>query len=325
MRLTHYEILGVDRNVDIDGLKEAKKRKVLEVHPDKNLDKDTSAQFRLVLKAYQVLSDPQERDNYDRDLSNLLKVQNSPAADPSLFKHTKPEDKSAKPKDPEKKTPGPSIFEQYKPKVGINDEYDFFYKFVFIGSSLNSMKTNLIKAIVNNPFQSETRLGVGFETKTLKIEKIGIVKIHLWDTFAKEQFRQINQIFYSSAAATVVVVDAANETTLENAKSQLTSLKKNGQLYNMIISFVMVNSNPALKKSDLEHLDEYFEGFPISQKIEVNLEKPNPAELECFLSELVKLVYNEEYKLPTEPLIGGLTKKDESKEGLGDNTNCLVM
>jgi molecular chaperone DnaJ len=62
----YYEILGVDRNVTEDDLKKAFRKLAMKYHPDRNPDdKDAEHQFKKVAEAYQILSDPQRRRQYD--------------------------------------------------------------------------------------------------------------------------------------------------------------------------------------------------------------------------------------------------------------------
>ena len=61
----HYEVLGVSRDASADDIKKAYRRLARELHPDVNPSPDASDQFKLVTHAYDVLSDPQQRQNYD--------------------------------------------------------------------------------------------------------------------------------------------------------------------------------------------------------------------------------------------------------------------
>jgi len=62
-----YGILGVDRNASADDVKKAYRKRARELHPDANPDDPTAEdKFKELSRAYEVLSDPQQRANYDR-------------------------------------------------------------------------------------------------------------------------------------------------------------------------------------------------------------------------------------------------------------------
>ena len=69
MKRDYYEVLEVSRDAGADDLKKAYRRLALKHHPDKNSAADRSEaedRFKELSEAYQVLSDPERRAQYDR-------------------------------------------------------------------------------------------------------------------------------------------------------------------------------------------------------------------------------------------------------------------
>lgn len=64
----YYNTLGVDRESSQDEIKRAYRRLAKKYHPDLNKQnhKEAEEKFKEVSEAYEVLSDPQKRSNYDR-------------------------------------------------------------------------------------------------------------------------------------------------------------------------------------------------------------------------------------------------------------------
>ncbi|KAI2490796.1 hypothetical protein MHU86_23761 [Fragilaria crotonensis] len=67
---TYYDVLGVDPSADAKTIRQAYLKLSLKYHPDKNPnDKEAAkAKFCAIGQAYEVLSNPTERSNYDREL-----------------------------------------------------------------------------------------------------------------------------------------------------------------------------------------------------------------------------------------------------------------
>jgi DnaJ-class molecular chaperone len=62
-----YEVLGVTRKADADELKKAYRKLAMQFHPDKNPnDKKSEERFKEISEAYDTLSDPQKKQNYDQ-------------------------------------------------------------------------------------------------------------------------------------------------------------------------------------------------------------------------------------------------------------------
>jgi molecular chaperone DnaJ len=62
----YYEVLGVDRNATPEDLKKAFRKQALKFHPDRNKEADANDRFKEVNEAYQVLSDPKRKTQYDQ-------------------------------------------------------------------------------------------------------------------------------------------------------------------------------------------------------------------------------------------------------------------
>ncbi|MSP22612.1 MAG: molecular chaperone DnaJ [Dehalococcoidia bacterium] len=61
-----YELLGVARDASQEEVKRAFRKLAMQYHPDRNHADDAEARFKEINAAYEVLSDPDKRANYDR-------------------------------------------------------------------------------------------------------------------------------------------------------------------------------------------------------------------------------------------------------------------
>ncbi len=63
----YYEVLGVDKGASEDEIKKAYRKIAIKYHPDRNPgDKNAEEKFKEAAEAYDVLHDPQKRQQYDR-------------------------------------------------------------------------------------------------------------------------------------------------------------------------------------------------------------------------------------------------------------------
>ncbi len=62
----YYEVLGVPRDADPDTIRRAYRKLARKYHPDLNSDSDAEERFKELGEAYEVLSDAEKRERYDR-------------------------------------------------------------------------------------------------------------------------------------------------------------------------------------------------------------------------------------------------------------------
>lgn len=61
----HYQVLGVSKDASQDEIKKAYRKLARQLHPDMNPTEEEQERFKLVTHAYEVLGDPQSRQQYD--------------------------------------------------------------------------------------------------------------------------------------------------------------------------------------------------------------------------------------------------------------------
>ncbi|KAJ7334180.1 X-domain of DnaJ-containing-domain-containing protein [Mycena albidolilacea] len=68
----YYDLLGVAVDADDTELKKAYRKQAMKYHPDKNKSADAEEKFKDISKAYQVLSDPNDRATYDKHGKSMV-------------------------------------------------------------------------------------------------------------------------------------------------------------------------------------------------------------------------------------------------------------
>ncbi|MDE7196362.1 MAG: DnaJ domain-containing protein, partial [Helicobacter sp.] len=71
-----YTTLGVDSNASADEIKKAYRKLARQYHPDVNKDKGAEEKFKEINAAYEILSDPEKRAQYDQVGDRMFGGQN---------------------------------------------------------------------------------------------------------------------------------------------------------------------------------------------------------------------------------------------------------
>ena len=62
----YYEILGIARTATEEDIKKAFRKLAFQCHPDRNPEAGATEKFKEINEAYEVLSSPDKKANYDR-------------------------------------------------------------------------------------------------------------------------------------------------------------------------------------------------------------------------------------------------------------------
>ena len=62
----YYDILGVSKDATPEEIKSADRKMAKQYHPDVNKEAGASEKFKEINEAYECLSDPQKKSNYDQ-------------------------------------------------------------------------------------------------------------------------------------------------------------------------------------------------------------------------------------------------------------------
>lgn len=86
--MNYYEVLGVPQNASSSDIKKAYHQWALQVHPDKNPENKEAAEetFKQVAEAYEILSDAEKGNNYDKSRGSYKKQNRGDCRDKNYLK-----------------------------------------------------------------------------------------------------------------------------------------------------------------------------------------------------------------------------------------------
>lgn len=67
-----YHVLGVAPNATDDDIKKVYRSLAMRFHPDRNSEPGADVRFKAIAKAYEVLSDPDKRAEYNQSLNHRI-------------------------------------------------------------------------------------------------------------------------------------------------------------------------------------------------------------------------------------------------------------
>ncbi|MCP4520824.1 MAG: DnaJ domain-containing protein [Cytophagales bacterium] len=115
--MNYYQILGVAQNASQQEIKKKYRQLALQHHPDKSTEADDQY-FKLVNEAYQILSDPIKRGNYDFRLNNRSNfVRSQPTYSPFQAERQRRQEEERKKREQEKKQRQQEQYEKRRKKA----------------------------------------------------------------------------------------------------------------------------------------------------------------------------------------------------------------
>lgn len=293
-----YDILGVSRTVDASELKKAYHKKLLETHPDKNEGKDTNTEFCNVTKAYQILSNTEERAAHDEALNNNH-AQNEGAAEKPNKAKTEDNHYSTSTDSTINRRNYASWFKSSS-LVSTDSHFNLLYKFVLIGS-IDSQKTRIMRAILHGEILRNSTIGLDFGQVIIKHQKFGPVKLHLWDTNGQEGFKTLTRVYVRDTAAYIIVIDIHSEDSWKESCDQVRIMSRAGQIEGKQLSLILIKNsvNKDLNTyccSD-EDISSFRQRYNIKSTVKVNLDEEDAFKpLRNFLAIMISQIREKENK-----------------------------
>lgn len=137
----YYEVLGIDRNADQQEIRRAFRKLARQYHPDVNPgDRVAEERFKEINEAYEVLSDPEKREKYDRFGAQWRQFERA-GGRPEDFNWSQWQARSgSRPAGGGYRTVTPEEFEQMFGGAGAGGFSDFFE--TLFGGSMGGFRTD---------------------------------------------------------------------------------------------------------------------------------------------------------------------------------------
>jgi Ras-related protein Rab-5C len=107
----------------------------------------------------------------------------------------------------------------------------YTFKCVFLGSC-GSGKTSIIQSYVNSTFRYDTMptIGAAFNSKIIRTDTIGDIKLNIWDTAGQERFDPLVFMYYKSSDIVFIVYDITCKDSYIRAKEWIDKLYTNNHI-----------------------------------------------------------------------------------------------
>ncbi|KAJ5072770.1 ras-related protein rabd2a-like [Anaeramoeba ignava] len=149
-------------------------------------------------------------------------------------------------------------------KKSLGYDYDFLFKFLFIGD-YGVGKTKILIRFSDNEFGDFplSTIGVQFKIKTIEIEG-KIIKLQLWDTSGQERFRALTPSYYRGVHGIFLVYDITNQDSFNNIKTRW--IEDINKYANENIQIILIGN-----KNDLEEkrIISKEEGKELADKLQI--------------------------------------------------------
>ena len=108
---------------------------------------------------------------------------------------------------------------------GVQDPYDYLFKFLVIGSA-GTGKSCLLHQFIEGTFKEDSSHTIGVEFGS-KIVPVGgrTVKLQIWDTAGQERFRSVTRSYYRGAAGALLVYDITSRESFNSLTNWLTDAR----------------------------------------------------------------------------------------------------